>query len=390
MKKIISAILLLSTLLLTVSCGEIMNAINPVTDLSDINGDATEQTGTDMGSDVQAPDGDVEEKKEPVEYMLAESLDKLKLYGRMSAVESGVTCDFTASGIEFNVRAKGDVKLRVTPNKDTYFTVWIDGERLEERFCVPGIVTDITIASFDEMGEHNIKVLKQTEAQWSLCILNSLSFIGDFCEAPKAADKYIEFIGDSIVCGHGNLCMSGDENQGNAKCEDGTLAFAYLTSEILKADHSIIGCSGVGIDKGFTLFSEDDFYPKTSYYRDRNELYSFEQIPDLVVINLGTNDTTKGSGEAAFKAGVKDLIEFVRSKYGKVNIVWTYNMMNDEAVRNWLMTVIEELGGEAEGIYTCKLDRNRQGGNGHPTGDAHDLASVQLVRFIREKGLLAD
>ena len=85
-------------------------------------------------------------------------------------------------------------------------------------------------------------------------------------EAPANKDKNIEFIGDSIVCGHENLCQSGDADQGKAVNEDGTRAFAYLTSELLGADCSVIGCSGIGIDKGFTNFSEDDFYPKTSYY----------------------------------------------------------------------------------------------------------------------------
>ena len=116
--------------------------------------------------------------------------------------------------------------------------------------------------------------------------------------------------------------------------------------------------------------------------------YGFERIPDIVIINLGTNDQTKGSDEAAVKKGARELIEFIRSKYGKVNIIWTYNMMGDENVRPWIKSVIDELGGEAEGLYMCELNKNREGGNGHPVEDAHDLATRILRSFIRDKALL--
>lgn len=328
-------------------------------------------------------------KPEATTYKLAENSEKLKLHGRMSVINSGITCDFTASGIEFTVLAQGKVKLKVTCTKDTYFSLWIDGvKQQDKRLYASNIPTTLTLADFSEKGEHTIKVLKQTEAQWSLSVLNELSFAGEFKDAPANAAKYIEFIGDSIVCGHGNLCLSGDDNSGKAVCEDGTTAFAYLAAQRLKADCSIIGCSGVGIDKGFTNFSEKDFYPKTSYYRSTSTLYDFARKPDLVVINLGTNDQTKGSTQEAYKSGVKALIEYIRQQYGNVNIVWTYGMMTEDETSPWLISAIEELGGETNGLYVCKLNKNREGGNGHPTEDAHELAARMLYTFVEDKNLL--
>ena len=77
-----------------------------------------------------------------------------------------------------------------------------------------------------------------------------------------------------------------------------------------------------------------------------------------------------------------------RSIYGNVNIVWTCNMMNDDPVRPWLTDAIGDLGGEAAGIYICVLNKDRNGGNNHPTVDGHELASLLLRKLIRQNGLL--
>lgn len=325
----------------------------------------------------------------PQTYAISEVCNRLKLHGRMQLLPNGLACDFTASGIEFTVCAQGTVELKVQPTKDTYFTVWIDGVRQEKRFHAPAGTSTLTLADFSDGQMHTLRILKQTEARFSLCIFQSIRFLGDWGEKPAASDTYIEFIGDSILCGHGNLCIVGDEGEGTALYEDGTLGFAYLTAEALGADCSIVSCSGVGLDKGFTAFKATDFYPKLSYYRDKIANHDFARIPDLVVINLGTNDQTKGSAKEAVVEGVKRLIGIVREQYGSVPIVWTHHMMGDESVIPWIREAIDSLGGEDAGVYLCELNKDRLGGNGHLTEDGHLIAARKLRLFLKEKDLLA-
>ena len=394
MKRIVAIILCMIMCFSIASCNTTDDVVKDVettsadTEQTDSTQSEEATDSEEAGSLEQDTQKETEEAK-PTKYMLKDNADKLKLHGRMSVVDTGITCDFSASGIEFKAHVIGDVKLKVTATRDTYFTVWIDGQRVDERLYAPNQTSELTVASFTEAGEHTIRILKQTEAAMSLCILNSLTITGEFLEAPEPAQYYIEVIGDSITCGQGNLVGTGDYGQGDALGEDGTQTFCFLAADSLGADVSIIGCSGIGIDKGFTSFSEIDFYPMTSYCRSTTKKYDFSRIPDLVVINLGTNDTTKGSSEDAFKSGVKELIEFVRSKYGTVTIVWTCNMMNDVGVREWLTYSLNELGGEAAGIYLCELNTDHAGGNGHPTIDGHETASLILKKLIREKGLLS-
>ncbi|MBE6632748.1 MAG: hypothetical protein E7620_00230 [Ruminococcaceae bacterium] len=390
MKRMLLRIMCLSItaliLLLSTACGA-SNGAN----------ENAEPTASADSSPTQATEPKTEQTTAPqteeprpmaVTYPISEIYDKLKLHGRTQLVSGGLACDFTASGIEFSVCAEGAVELKVQPTKDAYFTVWIDGVRQEQRFYAPVGSATLTLANFSDGQFHTVRVLKQTEAQFSLCLFQSLSFLGELGEKPAESDTYIEFIGDSILCGHGNLCLNGEQGQGTALYEDGTIAFAYLTSEALGADCSIVSCSGVGLDKGFTSFKATDFYPMQSYYRNSAIVYDFSRTPDLVVINLGTNDQTKGSAKAAVMEGVTCLIGMVREKYGRVNIVWTYNMMGDNNVIPWIREAIEALGGEGAGLYLCELNRDRQGGNGHPTEDGHLIAARKLRLFLQEKNLL--
>ena len=323
-------------------------------------------------------------------YDISKDWKYFKLVGRVFDVEGGVACDFTASGIEFEGVMNGEVTLSLSCDRNTYFTVYIDGERVDKRFFADAGTKELTIADFEDEAEHHVRVLKQTEPQWSLCVLKELTVIGKLKEAPAKKDKYIEVIGDSITCGYGNLKIDGVSNSG-ALYQDGTQTYAFLAAEALGADASIVGCSGIGIDKGWTDFSESDFYPKASFYRDKTgENYNFFRVPDLVIINLGTNDQSRGSTEEDFKAGVRELIEFIRDSYGEdMPIVWAYNMMGNGRF-DWTRTVLDDMGGEAEGLYSVELVYNNQGGVGHPTLEAQIESSEILTKFIQDKGIFVE
>ena len=89
-------------------------------------------------------------------YWLIEkdSLDRFKFFGnRMTTLEDGVTCDFTASGIEFHGFMAGKVLLSLTCDRNTYFTVFINGERVEERMLVTPDTHEIILADLPGAGE---------------------------------------------------------------------------------------------------------------------------------------------------------------------------------------------------------------------------------------------
>ena len=348
-----------------------------------------------------APETEPENVCAQRDYALHEVADKLKLMGRATVASNGISSDHTASGIEFEAYIQGEFKFTVNCSADTYFTVFVDGQRLEQRFEAKGEFVDreIVVGDLGEMALRNIRIVKQTEANNSVATLKNLEFYGYLADKPKNKSLYIEFIGDSITAGYGNLWTKESPDpsnkSGTAVYQDGTQTYAFMAAELLQADISVVSCSGIGIDKGYTNqngngYRMQDFYEMTSYTRSKTEAYDFEnvRVPDLVVINLGTNDMSVGSTEVDFKSGVRELIDFVRTSYDrKVPIVWAYGMMSDGRYQ-WVADVIAELGGGAESLYMCELVRNKEAGNGHPSLTAHNIASQQLTGYLINEGII--
>lgn len=369
---------------------------NPQTDTSTQQTTPTtteRQTEPPMNETTTAPQEIPNTPSKPIElragtYLFTQNREHFKRFGRMQETKSGITCDFTASGVEFWGLMQGDVTISLSCDRDTYFTVFVDGVRQAERFYATKETEELTVAFALESGEHTIRFLKQTEAQWSLCILKSVSLTGFLYPAPENREYLIEFIGDSITCGYGNLGDPTTPVAGIALMQDGTQAFAFLTAEALGVEANMVSCSGIGIAKGWTEVNELAFYQKASHYRDGTEKYhDTSLVPDLIVINLGTNDQDRGCEEQAFKNSLREFLTYIQNRYPDVPIVWMYNMMTYGCF-TWASPIIAELGGESAGIYTLQLTPNKLGAGNHPSLEAHYAASEQLAQFIKEKKLL--
>lgn len=324
-------------------------------------------------------------------YYFPEFSHLFKKHGRVLETEEGLLCDASASGLEFSGVMTGEVILELKVDRNTYYTVFIDGERVDKRFLVTPDDSSITIADFgDEQGEHSIRVLKQTEPKRSLATITGVTLTGYLEAAPADKLFYIEFIGDSITSGTGIFGSSSTTSNTDMTYEyqDATSNYAFQTAEALNADFSLTSCSSIGVCTGWNSYIEKEYYPCASYFRDTEAKYDFPRTPDLVVINLGTNDQTKGCNTNDFKARVKELVNLVYDSYDpSVKIVWIYDMMN-YGKQDLVLETLTEMGGEAAGLYTLKVTRNNDGGTSHPNHKAHTTVANELVTFINENDLL--
>ena len=333
-------------------------------------------------------------------YELSKFANSLKLLGRYQILNNGIGCDHSATGIEFCVSAIGEISLTMHTTMEkaacyaAYFTLYVDGVRMEER--IEALVGDatVTLANFAERGEHTIKLVKQTESNYNLCTLYSLTFDGELLTPPAKKEKYIEFIGDSLSCGMGNLGKKGVPEPQTSRWEDVTQGYTYDTAEKLDADYSIISESGIGLAGSWwdPLF---DFYSAWSYKRDKDLKYDFARAPDLIVINLGTNDfylncDLKICPIEEVIEKTKEFIAFVRSSYGKdVPIVWVSRFMFlGESYVNAIDKAISDFGGERLGIYRLDVPTSSGGAHGHPDVAGHTVTRDLLVEFIKKNNLL--
>ncbi len=365
------------------------------------------ETGTDESESVTESDGNTEDSTdettetesetesetlppptiEDITCALKSAGEQVRVIGRSRVLPNGITCDYSACGIEFNAYIEGDLKITLSTNKEAYFTVFIDGVRAAERVHFASGQTTVTLATFAEGGEHNIEFVKQTEAQNAICVLEKLTFRGYFTAKPADSELYIEFIGDSITCGYGNLCANGTASPGTALYQDATQAYAYLAAKQLGVDYSLVSVSGVGVSIGYRTFLASEMFGKESVYRD-NVTYTVTRVPDIVVINLGTNDKSKGATEDAFIEQGIALVKQIRAAYGEdVPIVWMNGMMNDAMV-SALLKVSKEFNKEDGNFYICYMDSNGAAGGGHPSIAAQEAAATKLVKFLQDKNLV--
>ncbi len=332
---------------------------------------------------------DHSKKAKPITSQIVADKENYKFHGRAIEYDSGLVCDETATGISFTGYFEGAVTVDLSVNADTYFTVYIDGQRSDERIYADSLAKTIEIANFAEPGEHTIELIKHTEACKSICLLKSVSFTGYFLAPPVDKEHCIAYIGDSITAGYGVYYdPNGKDEPGSTVCQDGTKTYAYLTSQALNADPIVICRSGIGVAAGHTDYMMEEYFGAQSYCRADVAKYTPTRKPDIVVINLGTNDAM-GSNEAlTYK--LPGFIDLVRETYGEdVPVIWVYGMMNDarwEATNNVLQT---KYGGEAGGFYGLQMPLMRDGGNSHPSLASHKNAADILVKFIQEKNLLS-
>ena len=385
MKRFLAILLTLSLFLTLASCvqpfdkDEDSNVPEETETVSETETETEKESETEMNNEL---------KNRSYDLSLTENVEQMKLYGRMSRTVMGLTCDFAASGIEFNVYAEGFVSINIqyvaqtlesVKNGDIYLAVIVDGVRDPRRFKInKGEFTTLNVAYFETAGEHNIQILRETEAKNGLLNLKSIELTGILTEAPKDAELYIEFIGDSITSGYGNLAQNGVSNAGSPDYKDALQAYSYLTAKALGADFSLVSISGVGLTSSYRPMRAKALFEAQTYYRVSTVAYTPKRIPDIVVVNLGTNDEVRGADRSDYRRDVAELIASIRAKYGDdIKIVWAYGMMNS----NYISEVSSVISG-MDNIYTVELPNNREGANGHPNAATHALAAERLSDFI--------
>ncbi|MBE6553869.1 MAG: hypothetical protein E7666_05950 [Ruminococcaceae bacterium] len=371
----------------------------PPTDTSDSESasDSTDTTDTQKSED--SSDEQPTEESETDDGYLYEThtystltcSDQIKVIGRSTKTDKGITADWTGSGIAFNARCHGEIRITISSSLACKFKVFVD-DKNPVTVSVSSGTRSYRVAGDLQKGEHSIRLLKQSAVESSnngiLCSIDSIEMTGDLLAPPANAPYLVEIIGDSITCGVGSMV----ENEPNAFG-----SYAYLFAEQMQVDYSIVSISGIGLLKstgrhnGLTMLKA---YSYLNYYRSKTEKYTPTRQADAVVINLNTND--KGSMTAAmeddYKAAAKQLIQEIRAIHGAdVKIIWVYGMMrgyNDGYCDIWADEVLAELGGEAAGYYSKKLPLNTQGVASHPNTKGHQKAAAVLADFFKTKELL--
>lgn len=273
--------------------------------------------------------------------------DNVKYLGRSTLINDQLVMNYSSCGAEFYVKAK-NLKVTLTGrdyvsaedgDKAARVVVYVDDERILDELILEQ-EKEYTIFENTEVQEARVRIIKITDPSLPMAAIKQITTDkdGSIC-ATQAKNLKIEFIGDSITCAFGVDGKITDEDS-NAKVEDSTKSYAYLTAQALNADYSLVAIPGWGVITGATSDGNKNanciptYYSKLSYSywqtfgekKPQNIDWDFSQfVPDVVVINLGTNDSTYTSGDAAkiaeFVTGYKAFLKEIRAKNANAEIL---------------------------------------------------------------------
>lgn len=327
------------------------------------------------------------------EYKICENYDKFLIHGRSLEKDGRLGFIWAASGLEFNFTGIGaDFTFGCLSGGACYLKVTLDGK--SQKHCLTTGNEHIIIDGLED-APHSINIIRITTETASELYFDTVTIEGEspeITDPPKEKELKIEFYGDSITCGYGNLGYDGPGYL--AHRSDGTKTYAYLTCEVLGAEGRFNGFSGQGIVHawgGARGVPFGEFYCRA--LRTLEEKWDFSKwTPNVVVINGGTNDSSTGVDREEFITEAKSLMSNLRREYPKALIIWLYGMMG-RPLEEHIKTAIGELSKNDKAIRYLATEPHysspeEKGGNGHPGVKCHERVSRELAEFIKaELGL---
>lgn len=340
--------------------------------------------------------------------------ETVRILGRTKEVDNVRYINYSCSGIEFEfVGTSASVVICTDGSKweDTlkaWVAVFIDDEDTpRKRILVDGKENIYKIYEDDISREVKIRLMKMSEAAFSKVGIKEIVIEGEGNVIPtKSKERRIEFIGDSITCGYG---IEGvfEKDIFNTAQENPWEAYAARTARHFNADFNCVSWSGIGVISSWTEVEKPNtewLMPMLYKYTDAamdNDLGNKEFelwdndlfIPDLIVVNLGTNDTsyTKNVKEKvdAFAYGYYEFLNRIRNFNPKAHIICTLGAMGQElcpAVQT-AVTKFKNSTGDRK-IYThffdVQLEEDGIGTDSHPSLRTHEKMSETLINKIKE------
>lgn len=309
---------------------------------------------------------------------------------------------FSYSGVSIRVSFEGTGISAVLSDDqgENYYNVILDGS-VYAILKVDREPKPYVLASGLEDGIHEVELFKRTELTFGKTTFHGFLPVAGTELVPhgNVRDRLIEFIGNSITCGYGNEGDLG--GRFTAATENHYMTYAAMTSRKFNARHRAICRSGIGIYRNYNGPAGGNENTMTNNYSriflyDEQPLYDFTDRPDVICINLGTNDfSTSGGDSALYVQNYLRLIDTLQTNYQQPRIVLLLgSMLGGEdlvTVRNCLEFVADSAARLNRGEVTFFEMSEQTGEPGlgigidyHPTVAQHRKNAAELTAYLSE------
>ena len=253
--------------------------------------------------------------------------------------------------------------------------------------------TVVLAQNLDPDEIHTVEVRKRNSPRSSTAGLLHMEVLdGKKLVPPAAKDKLIEFVGDSLTVGYSAADVNKAESAWSTKTEDGTKTYSKQVADAFGAEYMVTAISGRGVvmnNSGGSGYLLPDVYPELDIYNAPGNAYDFALQPDVIVINLGTNDATNSDLDMdVFQAGVVSFIKAVRENNPNAQIIWAYGLRTDTKtveVAAAIEAAVAQVNAEGDSdVYYLPLDVASDMHLNHPTAAAYAPAGEKLIEKIEE------
>ncbi|MHB8962502.1 MAG: SGNH/GDSL hydrolase family protein [Saccharofermentanales bacterium] len=306
------------------------------------------------------------------------------------SVWTGAEIEFSFSGTEAWCYLSGQTDLGTLSG--VYAGLYIDGA--DE----PSGILEVTEAKWYKVagdlkaGDHTVRIIKHSEAFGGRLDFSQIKVTapGSFNKAPSLPALKLEIIGDSITAGYGNMADQASDHF-NIKEENGYLAYGSILARRMDAQAHLLAWSGIGVlqnNDGRSINTMPKIYELTAPGVNRTSWDFTSYQPDIILVNLGTNDMASNAPPEDFKAAYIDFIALIRKNNPDAAIFCTMGAMGTRLVPSMEEAVESiQLAGDGKVIsipMPQQLASDGYGADGHPSLATHEKMADFLYEAITD------
>ena len=246
---------------------------------------------------------------------------------------------------------------------------------------------------------HTLEIYKRTEGFVGFCEFEGIELDenAEILEPGKNNQKII-FIGDSVTCGYGNEENSPYLSFSSQK-ENAYLSYPAIVARNFNTDAHLIAYSGKGVAQNSDGIKHNTLpeiysrvYPDSTGVNWNHKLFQ----PDLICINLGTNDFFSGVDLIKFTDCYLDFIIRLSKKYPESKFLLVLGpVLNDSLPENALRicrVMMEDIILQIQLLKTIKIEMfelSQQTGelgygtHKHPSVAQHIKNANELTAFLK-------
>lgn len=303
------------------------------------------------------------------------------------------------SGSGFSIRFQGSaVAAEFYSNAPdiknyAYLKVYVDGVEQKDILLKEECQIVMLAENLDGSKEHTIEVRKRTNARSSTAGVSRLVLMDGTILAPEEPkERLIEFVGDSLTVGYVAAKDGKMANAWSTTTEDVTGTYCPQIAKAFGAEYQVVAISGRGVVRnngGDTNILFPDIYRELDTYNNPGVAYDFARQPDVIVINLGTNDESEANQNlpaAEFRQGLYEYLKEVRQYNPETQILYTYGLVRIGLSED-IEEVIRQLQAEGdEKLHYLQLEQCQSWelNLNHTVSTAYTSRGDAIIEKIRE------